>query len=78
MLERGARMAVCDKTFNIYNSEPYASQIIAVHPIENIELDNAIEFDCHRIEKRHPRETKGMEYDLTDLSGEQCSTDACC
>ncbi len=78
VLERGARMAVCDKTFNIYNSEPYASQIIAVHPIENIELDNAIEFDCHRIEKRHPRETKGMEYDLTDLSGEQCSTDACC
>lgn len=78
VLERGARMAVCDKTFQIYNREPYASQIIAVEPIENIDLDKAVEFDCRRTAKRHPRETKGLEYNLTDLSGEQCSTDGCC
>jgi arsenite methyltransferase len=78
VLERGARMAVCDKTFQIYSKEPYSSQIIAVEPIENIALENAAEFDCRRTAKRHPRETKGMEYDLTDLSGEFCSTDGCC
>ncbi len=78
VLERGSRMAVCDKTFNIYNREPYASQIIAVNPIENIEIENAAEFDCRRIAERHPRETKGLEYKVTDLSGEICSADGCC
>ncbi|MCD9186006.1 MAG: methyltransferase domain-containing protein [Pyrinomonadaceae bacterium] len=72
VLERGARMAVCDKTFQIYNKEPYASQIIAVEPIENIELENAKEFDCKRTAKRNPRETKGLEYNLTDLTGAEC------
>lgn len=72
ILERGARMAVCDKTFQIYNKEPYASQIIAVEPIENIALEEAKEFDCKRTAKRNPRETKGLEYNLTDLSGAEC------
>lgn len=72
ILERGQRMAVCDKTFQIYNKEPYASQIIPIEPIENIALENAKEFDCRRTAKRHPRETKGLEYNLTDLSGADC------
>lgn len=72
ILERGSRMAVCDKTFQIYNKEPYASQIIAVEPIENINLEDAKEFDCKRTAKRNPRETKGLEYNLTDLSGAEC------
>lgn len=72
ILERGARMAVCDKTFQIYSKEPYASQIIAVEPIENIALEDAKEFDCRRTAKRNPRETKGLEYSLTDLSGAEC------
>lgn len=72
ILERGARMAVCDKTFQIYNKEPYASQIIAVEPIEKIALEDVKEFDCKRTAKRNPRETKGLEYNLTDLSGAEC------
>lgn len=72
VLERGARMAVCDKTFQIYNKEPYTSQIIAVEPIENIALEDAKEFDCKRTAKRNPRESKGLEYNLTDLSGAEC------
>ncbi len=72
ILERGARMAVCDKTFQIYNKEPYASQIIAVEPLENIALEEATEFDCRRTAKRNPRESKGLEYNLTDLSGAEC------
>ncbi len=79
ILERGARMAVCDKTFQIYNKEPYADQITAVEPIENIDLEDAKEFNCNRTAKRHPRETKGLEYNLTDLSGEMCGEGGeCC
>lgn len=78
VLERGSRMAICDKTFKIYQREPYASHIIAIEPIESIELGNAKEFDCRRTAKRHPRESKGLEYSVTDLSGEQCDLDGCC
>ena len=79
VLERGERMAVCDKTFQIYNKEPYSKDIIAVEPIENIALEDAKEFDCRRTAKRSPRETKGLEYNLTDLSGGACGdSDSCC
>jgi len=78
ILERGARMAVCDKTFQIYSKEPYKNQVTAIEPIENIVLENAKEFDCKRTAKRHPRETKGLEYNLTDLSGEICGDGGDC
>ncbi|MCI0485313.1 MAG: methyltransferase domain-containing protein [Blastocatellia bacterium] len=72
VLERGKRMAVCDKTFQIYNRAPYMDQIIPVEPLETIPLEEAGAFDCKRSALRHPRETKGMDYDLTDLSGAVC------
>ncbi len=78
ILERGQRMAVCDKTFQIYSKEPYKNQITTIEPIENIALENATEFDCKRTAKRHPRESKGLEYNLTDLSGETCGDGGCC
>lgn len=78
VLERGARMAICQKTFEIYQREPYSNQIIAVNPIEEIAEADATPFDCKRSVKRHPRETKGMDYDVTDVSNELCSTDGCC
>lgn len=77
-LERGARIAVCDKTFQIYSKEPYALQMILVEPLENINLEDATEFDCKRTAKRSPRETKGLEYNLTDLSGEICGDGGDC
>jgi arsenite methyltransferase len=72
ILERGARTAVCDKTFQIYNREPYAKDIIVVEPIENIALEDAKEFDCRRTAKRSSRETKGLEYNLNDLTSADC------
>jgi len=78
VLKKGARTAVCDNTFQIYNREPYAKDIIRVEPIESVELENAKEFDCKRTAKRSPRETKGLEYDLTDLSGETCGEGGNC
>lgn len=78
VLERGTRMAVCKKTFEIYQREPYSNQIIAVEPIEEVAETVATPFDCKRSVKRHPRETKGLDYDVTDVSNELCSTEGCC
>ncbi len=72
VLERGKRMAVCDKTFQIYNREPYADDILPVEPYETISLDEAAAFDCGRSAVRDPRETKGLDYEVTDLSGKDC------
>ncbi len=77
-LERGVRMAVCDKTLKLYSNEPYSSDIIVVEPFEEIPLEEAVEFDCKRTAKRHPRETKGLEYKVTE-EGEVCGPDGeCC
>jgi hypothetical protein len=72
VLERGKRMAVCDKTFQIYNRAPYADEVLGVEPLESVPVEEAQAFDCKRSVVRHPRETKGMDYDVTDLSGLAC------
>lgn len=72
VLERGKRVAVCDKTYRLYTREPYAADILPVEPYEDIPLEEAQAFDCHRSALRHPRETKGMEYAITDLSDAAC------
>jgi len=72
VLERGKRMAICDKTFQLYQREPYAEGIIAVEPLDAISLEEAPPFDCKRTGFRHPRETKGTDYQVTDLSGLAC------
>ncbi len=77
-LERGARMAVCDKTFKLYAQPPYAGQFILVPPREEIAPENAGRFDCARDHKRHPRETKGVEFNVTRLSGSVCGPGSNC
>lgn len=78
-LVRGQRAAVCDKTYRIYASEPYASHFELVEPLDTVAVEDAQPFDCARTAARHPRETKGMEYDLTTTtSGEVCGPDGCC
>ncbi|HEX6770309.1 MAG TPA: methyltransferase domain-containing protein, partial [Candidatus Binatia bacterium] len=77
-LARGARMAVCDKTFQLYAQAPYDGQFILVPPREEVALANAGAFDCARDHKRHPRETKGMEYNVTKMSGSVCGPDSNC
>ncbi len=72
VLERGKRMAVCDKTFRIYNREPYAGDILPIEPYEAISLEEAKAFDCSRSAVRDPRQTKGLDYEVTDLSGNDC------
>lgn len=77
-LERGARMAVCDKTFKLYSQVPYDGQFILVPPREEVALEDAGEFDCSRDHKRHPRETKGLEFKVTQMGGGVCGPGSNC
>lgn len=53
---RGQPMAVCEKTYKILNSEPYAEHF---HPVPaQIEVTEQVEFDCSRDALRSPQETK--------------------
>lgn len=79
VLERGVPVAVCDKTYRLYNREPYAGQIIPVPPLVEIPLEEAGQFDCMRSVLRHPKETKGEDYQLTTgAAGGVCGPDGCC
>jgi ubiquinone/menaquinone biosynthesis C-methylase UbiE len=78
-LHRGQRMAVCDKTFHIYQSEPYRNDVEPVEPYQDIPLAEAPPFDCRRDEARHPRETKGLEYKVTQTTdAPYCGPDGDC
>jgi arsenite methyltransferase len=77
-LKRGARMAVCEKTFKLYSQPPYAGQFIMVPPREEVAPEEAGAFDCARDHKRHPRETKGLEYKVTKISDSVCGPGSNC
>jgi arsenite methyltransferase len=78
-MERGVRYAVCDKTYRLYGKAPYEGQFDFVDPLQEIELEDAEPFDCSRTGTRHPRETKGQDYDATiDGSDACCGPEGCC
>ncbi len=77
-MERGHRYAVCDKTYNIYKREPYREHFDFVDPLEEVPLEAAEPFDCSRTVLRHPRETKGLEYDATTEAKACCEPGDCC
>ena len=77
-LHRGKRMAVCDKTFNIYNSGPYAGQVTPIVSVEIVPLESAPQFDCHGGTLRDPRETKQGTPTLDLLPGGDCCGDTGC
>jgi arsenite methyltransferase len=64
-MERGKRYAVCDKTFNLYRQAPYREHFAFVEPLVEIPLDEAMPFDCSGMRERHPKETKGQDYNAT-------------
>lgn len=77
-LERGQRMAVCDKTFQLYQREPYREQFFFVEPLQEIPPEQAKPFDCRGSAKRRPRETKGLDYDTTTDASRCCGVNGCC
>lgn len=77
-LHRGHRMAVCDKTFKIYTSGPYASQITPVPPAQDIPLESAEVFNCRKEALRDPQQTKSGGPSLDVLPGDDCCSDGGC
>ena len=77
-MERGRRYAVCDKTYNLYRKSPYTEQFEFIEPREPIALEDAKPFDCTRTSLRHPKETKGQEYNATTEASSCCDGGGCC
>jgi ubiquinone/menaquinone biosynthesis C-methylase UbiE len=75
VLERGVRAAVCEKTFRLLTSEPYAGQTIPLPPRVPVAADERTGFDCSRTAPRDPRETKGRAYRETRGP---CEEGVCC
>ncbi len=70
-LLRGARMAVCEKTFEILTKEPYQKHIIPILPA--VEVKEEIVFDCSRDTFRDPKETKdGLALETTKPKNSCC------
>jgi SAM-dependent methyltransferase len=77
--QRGARMAVCDKTFHLLQRPPYSGMFDTIEPRESIPLSEAKAFDCRRSKIRDPRESKGADYQVTPEDvGPCCGTDEPC
>ncbi len=62
---RGERVAVCEKTLGILTGETYRDHIFAVEPLQPVDDQQTQPFDCSRTILRHPRETKGLDYQVT-------------
>jgi arsenite methyltransferase len=77
-MERGRRYAVCDKTYNIYHKAPYSASFEFIEPLMPIPLDDAKPFDCSRTPLRHPKETKGQDYNVTTDASQCCDGGSCC
>lgn len=80
-MERGQRYAVCDKTYNLYRREPYRKYFEFVEPLTEVPLEEAKPFDCKRTSLRHPRESKGQDYNATTEANSTCCDgggSACC
>src|SRR5438067_216385 len=78
-MQRGKPYAVCDKTYNLYKKAPYREFFEFVDPIVDLSLAEAKPFDCSRTILRHPKETKGQDYDVTtEANNKCCDGGSCC
>ena len=77
-MERGKRYAVCDKTYNLYKKAPYREFFELVDPIVDVPLPEAKPFDCSRTVLRHPKESKGQDYNVTTEANNQCCDGGSC
>ena len=75
---RGQRVAVCRKTYGIFSRAPYANYFEQVEPLTPV--DEPVPFPCDVPNLlRHPKQTKGQDYDATvEASGECCEPGQCC
>ena len=66
-LVRGARMAVCAKTFGLYTDPngPYVDSVIGIEPYAIVPKGEANAFSCNSDSFRDARQTKGLDYRVT-------------
>jgi SAM-dependent methyltransferase len=57
---RGARVAVCAKTYALLMRAPYQGTVVGLRSVHEPPLDQAAPFDCNTPALRDPRVTKGM------------------
>jgi arsenite methyltransferase len=77
-IKRGRRYAVCDKTYNLYKKAPYRELFEFVDPLADVPLAEAKPFDCSRTSLRHPKETKGQDYNATTEANRKCCDGGSC
>jgi hypothetical protein len=77
-MERGVRYAVCDKTYNLYGKAPYRDFFEFIEPLNQIPPGEAKPFDCSRTARRHPKESKGQDYNVTTEANSCCDGGSCC
>lgn len=71
-MERGKRYAVCDKTYQLYQKAPYRDCFEFIEPRQPISAEHAQPFDCSTPRLRHPKETKGHDYQATTAASTCC------
>jgi arsenite methyltransferase len=79
-MERGKRYAVCNKTFQLYRKQPYRDFFAFIEPLTEIPVEKAEPFNCSGARPRHPKETKGQNYNVTTGGGQCCDggNGGCC
>jgi arsenite methyltransferase len=79
-MERGKRYAVSDAVFNRYRHPPYAGAFELIEPRRPVPEAEADAFNCAKGELRHPRETKGADYQDTTAASSCCESagNECC
>jgi len=60
------------KPDQLYKKEPYRSFFAFVDPLTPVPLESAKPFDCAGTRLRHPKETKGHDYNVTTEAGQCC------
>jgi len=80
VFRRGERTAVCRKTFELTQREPYAGHFVPVPPLVEVASEEVVEFDCHRSRTRSVSETKRgvIRPDVAPGAGESCAPGGGC
>jgi arsenite methyltransferase len=78
ILRRGQRIAVCEKTYRLLTSQPYASEVLGIEPWQPVAVEKAAPFPCRGgTMRRDPRVTKGFDSPPPEPVQEGCCGDDC-
>ncbi len=75
---RGERMAVCDKTFRLLQSGPYAKDFAFLHAAAPERFAEDQPFNCEVDAYRHPRDTKAGADTPARVEVSECRDGQCC